>query len=61
MLPTGRMDGRLFTVIVFLAIPAALIALTVAEFASNPVSIFVLIAIMIVGSLYLLTYKETFG
>jgi len=61
VLPTGRMDGRLFTVIVFLAIPAALIALTVAEFASNPVSIFVLIAIMIVGSLYLLTYKETFG
>ena len=55
------MDGRLFTLIVFLAVPAGLIGLTVAEFSSNPVSIFVLIAVMIVGSLYLLTYKETFG
>lgn len=55
------MDGRLFTVIAFLAIPTALIALTILKFASNPVSIFVLICIMIMGSIYLLTYKETFG
>ncbi|HLM69798.1 MAG: hypothetical protein ACLQD9_03665 [Thermoplasmata archaeon] len=55
------MDGRLFTVIAFLALPALLMGLTVAFFRSNPVSIFVLIAVMLVGSIYLLTYKETFA
>ncbi len=55
------MDGRLFVVVAFLVVPAALIGVTIAEFRSNPVSIFVLIGAMLVGGLYLLTYKETFG
>jgi hypothetical protein len=55
------MDGKLFVVIVFLAIPSALIGLTIWKFSSNPVSIFVLISLMIMGAIYLLTYKETFG
>jgi hypothetical protein len=55
------MDGRLITVIGFLVIPAGLIALTVAEFSSNPVAIFALISLMLLGALYLLTYRETFG
>ena len=54
------MDGRLITVLAFLAVPALLIGLTVAWFSSNPVSIVVLIGVMIVGALYLLTYRENF-
>lgn len=55
------MDGRLFTVLALLAVPAALIVVTIAFFSSNPVSIFTLIAVMLVGGLYLLTYRESFA
>ncbi len=55
------MDGRLFAVLVFLILPAALIGLTVADFHSNPVSILALIAVMLGGGFYLLTYSETFA
>jgi len=55
------MDGRLFTVLVLLVLPAALIGVTVLEFSSNPVSILALIAIMIAGSFYLLSYTESFA
>ena len=55
------MDGRLFAVVVLLIVPAALIGVTVAEFAANPVSIMALIAIMLVGVFYLLTYSESFA
>ncbi|HYB77614.1 MAG TPA: hypothetical protein VEE83_02890 [Thermoplasmata archaeon] len=55
------MDGRLLTILLFLVLPAALIGLTIAEFSSNPVSIFALIAVMLVGTFYLLSYKETFA
>jgi hypothetical protein len=54
------MDGRMFTVLVLLVVPAALIGVTVALFASNPISILFLISVMIVGSFYLLTYRESF-
>jgi hypothetical protein len=53
------MDGRFVIVLGTLALPAVLLALTVAFFASNPVSIFVLIAVMLIGAIYLLTYRET--
>jgi len=55
------MDGKLVTGLGLLAVPAVLIGATVAWFSSNPVSIFTLIAVMLVGSFYLLTYRETFG
>ncbi len=55
------MDGRLVTALGLLALPAALIGVTVAWFSSNPISIFVCFGAMIVGALYLLTYRETFG
>ncbi len=55
------MDGKLVTGIGLLAVPAGLIGVTVAWFSSNPVSIFAMIALMIVGAFYLLTYRETFG
>jgi len=55
------MDGKLVTGIGLLVVPAALLAATVAWFSSNPISIFVLLAVMLVGSMYLLTYREAFG
>lgn len=55
------MDGRLTTVLLLLVLPAALIGVTVLEFSSNPVAIFGLLAVMIVGGFYLLTYTETFA
>jgi len=55
------MDGRMFTVLAMLVLPAALIGVTVEEFHSNPVSILGLIAVMIVGAFYLVSYTETFA
>lgn len=54
------MDGRWFTVLFLFLLPAALIAVTVEWFSSNPVAILAEIAAMIVGGLYLLTYTESF-
>jgi hypothetical protein len=55
------MDGRWFTVIVLLIVPAVGIAATVVWFASNPVAIFTAFAAMIAGAFYLLTYTESFN
>jgi hypothetical protein len=55
------MDGKLVTGLGFLALPAAVIGVTVAWFSSNPVTIFAMIALMLVGAFYLMTYRETFG
>lgn len=55
------MDGRLFTVLAFFVVPAALIGVTIGWFSSNPVSIFAMIAAMIAGAFYLLTYRESFA
>lgn len=55
------MDGRLFTVLGFFVVPAALIGLTVGVFSSNPIAIFGLMVVMIVGALYLLSYREAFA
>lgn len=54
------MDGRLWTVLLTLLVPAVLIGLTVAFFSLNPLSMLVLFAVMVAGILYLLTYTETF-
>jgi hypothetical protein len=55
------MDGRLLTVLLLLLLPGALIGVTIVEFHSNPVSIMALIAVMIVGAFYLLSYTESFA
>jgi hypothetical protein len=55
------MDGRWFTVLFLEALPLALLALTVWKFASNPLSIFVLLAVMVAGGFYLLSYTSSFG
>jgi hypothetical protein len=55
------MNGRQFTLITTLIVPAALIGVTVAFFSSNPLSIFGLMGVMTVGAIYLLTYREVSG
>jgi hypothetical protein len=55
------MDGRLVTVLLLLVLPAALIGLTVFEFHSNPVAIVGLIAVLVVGTFYLVSYTESFA
>jgi hypothetical protein len=55
------MDGRLLTLALTLALPAVLIAVTIWQFSSNPLSILFLVLVMVAGSLYLLTYPESFG
>jgi len=51
----------MITVLGFLVLPAALIGVTIGVFHSNPVAIIALIVVMLVGSFYLLTYRETFA
>jgi len=55
------MDGRLLTVLLLLLLPAALLGVTVLEFRSNPLAVFVLFAVMVFGGFYLLTYNESFA
>jgi len=55
------MDGRLFIVLALLVLPAILIGVTIADFHTNPVAIFGLIAVMIVGAFYLVSYTEAFA
>ncbi len=55
------MDGRMATVLLTLVLPTILLGVTVVEFASNPVAVLVLIATMIAGGFYLLTYQESFA
>ncbi|MGA8663864.1 MAG: hypothetical protein WB809_02180 [Thermoplasmata archaeon] len=54
------MDGRTLTVLFLLVLPAVLIGVTIWVFASNPLSIFVLLAAMVAGGFYLLTYNSSF-
>jgi len=55
------MDGRLFIVLALLALPGALIGVTVAEFHSNPIAILTLLVVILVGVFYLLSYSESFA
>jgi hypothetical protein len=54
------MDGRFWTALFTLGVPAVLIAVTAIWFASNPLAILALLSVMVGGSLYLMTYTETF-
>ncbi|MGP8073324.1 MAG: hypothetical protein ACLPZM_09430 [Thermoplasmata archaeon] len=55
------MDGRILTVLLLLVLPAALIGVTVYAFASNPLTIFILLAAMVAGGFYLLSYNSSFA
>ena len=54
------MDGKLWTFLLAILLPAALIGVTVAVFSSNPLSILILITVMVGGVLYLLTYTDAY-
>lgn len=54
------MDGRLFTILVAIVLPAALIGVTIAFFSSNPLSILGLFIVMTGGIFWLLSYTESF-
>jgi hypothetical protein len=55
------MDGRHYTLLFLIILPAVLIGVTIWQFASNPLSVFVLLAVMLVGGLYLLSYNTSFA
>jgi hypothetical protein len=55
------MDGRVLTLLLTYALPAVLIAVTIWRFSANPLAILALILTMIGGSVYLLTYTDSFG
>jgi hypothetical protein len=54
------MDGRVTVGLITLAAPAVLLGVTVWEFGSNPLSMVALLAVMVLGSFYLLSYTESF-
>jgi hypothetical protein len=54
------MDGRIVTAVLTLLAPSVGIGVTVAYFGANPLSILGLITVMIVGSIYLLSYADSF-
>jgi hypothetical protein len=55
------MDGRWFTVLFLELLPVILIGVTIEFFSLNPLAIFILLAVMIVGGFYLLSYTASFG
>lgn len=55
------MDGRLLTALLLILVPAVLLGVTVIEFSSNPLAVFLLLAVMVLGAFYLLTYNESFA
>ncbi len=55
------MDGRIFVVGLTLVLPAILIAATVIWFSDNPLSMLVLFSVMLLGALYLVSYKDTYS
>ena len=54
------MDGRVATLLLAEAVPAALIGVTIWKFSSNPLSLLALIVVMVAGGFYLLSYTDTF-
>ncbi|MCI4353270.1 MAG: hypothetical protein L3K14_07820 [Thermoplasmata archaeon] len=55
------MDGRFIVVGLTIVLPAILLVAAVAWFNTNPLSVLVLFAVMLIGALYLLSYTETFS
>ncbi|HZY91696.1 MAG TPA: hypothetical protein VFG07_02835 [Thermoplasmata archaeon] len=55
------MDGRVAVLLLTQLLPAVLIGVTIWRYASNPLALLGLVAVMVVGAFYLLTYAESFG
>lgn len=54
------MDGRYLVIGLTLVLPAILMAMTVAWFSDNPISMLVLLSVMVFGCLYLVSYSDAF-
>ena len=54
------MDSRIIVGFATLLLPAGLIGLTIYRFSSNPLALLGLITVLFVGSLYQLSYPESF-
>jgi hypothetical protein len=54
-------DGRYIVVALALVLPAILMAITVAWFSTNPISMLILFSVMLLGCLYLLSYSDAFS
>jgi len=54
------MDSRIIAGLATIGLPAVLIGVTVWRFAANPLSILALLTIIMVGSIYQLSYAESF-
>jgi hypothetical protein len=54
------MDGRIVTALLTLVLPAVLIGVTAEYYSLNPISILVCVSVMVIGTMYLLSYTDTF-
>ncbi|MCI4340025.1 MAG: hypothetical protein L3K06_04635 [Thermoplasmata archaeon] len=54
------MDGRIIAGFLTIALPAVLIGVTIWRFSSNPISILGLLAVLLIGGIYQLSYPESF-
>ena len=54
------MDSRLVAVLLAIGLPAVLIGVTIWQFSANPVALLALVAVIVMGSFYLLSYPESF-
>lgn len=55
------MDGRYIVVGLAILLPAVLMGVTVAWFSTNPLTMLVLFAVMLLGCVYLVSYSDTFS
>ena len=54
------MDGRAYAALIGILAPFVLLVVTVLYFATNPLAVLGLFAAIVAGSLYLLSYTESF-
>jgi hypothetical protein len=54
------MEGRILVALATVVLPAVLVGITIWRFAANPLSILGLLTVIMVGSIYLLSYNESF-
>ncbi len=55
------MDGRVTVALLTIVAPLVLMGVTVWLFATNPLTMLVLFSVILVGCLYLLSYRTTFS
>jgi len=54
------MDSRVIAALLTIALPAALIGVTVYRFSANPIALVTLMGVMVLGAVYVLSYGDSF-